>query len=532
MTEQNHDLEGKPTEVTENQTGHVDIVESRDTPEMPVNTSKEDSFAISPLSPVPQNETGTNEQNEIVLSESSEDENSPEHQLNQEVEISFDEATNRRDIFSEEEEPEIDLEDEIDLVFKSFDQLPPFLQEICACFEEKDKQMLLLSTLTVISSVLPNVYGLYNQQTVYPNLFLYVLGKAGSGKAEMRWTQKLISNIQRSNKFTEEANDSLLAKLMDKGYEGQQLPTNRSIIIPANSSTAGFLQLLDQRDGIGMLFETEGDTLVNIFKTEFGNYSDMLRKSFHHEPITSYRKTDAVMIDIQEPKLSVLISSTPNQLKGIMNSAENGLFSRFMFCSTFPVREFSDVFTVKGNSKEVIFQKGADELFVLYSKLLQIEGIEITLTATQRTKFLGFFNKNKSILTNMFNEDLDATVNRMGVITFRIMMILIVTRNMYETLESTFECSDTDFEIALELAEILLYNANKTIAQLPKQEQDVQSEAKLNLFKVLPPNEFTTKEAKEIAVRYNLQVSEREIDRFLKSACFEKLKRGIYRKVA
>ena len=426
--------------------------------------------------------------------------------------VENDKTTNRHD----DETAETDLTD----------KLPDLLQHVCSCFDSRHREMILMSSLTVISSVLPNVYGIYNHCKVYPNLFLYVIGKAGSGKGNMVWTNKLISGIERGEK-SEEATNKLLQKLMANGYGGNQLPRDAEIVIPANSSAAGFTQLFNDRGGKGLVFETEGDTLANIFKADYGNWSDIMRKAFHHEPISQYRKTEGVHVSITEPKLSVLISSTPNQLKRIISSAENGLFSRFGFIFTEPVDEFVDVFAVGKHNRDDIFNQASEELLALYGKLLQSEGCEVVFNDEQKIEFINFFNKSKSLLTNMFHEDLDASVNRAGLIMFRFAQILTVLRNNDSDLEGSFVCSDDDFEIAMELAEQLLYNANEAIRLLPRQGTDEMSDNKRSMFQMLP-DEFSTNEAKELGNRYTL--SDRTVDRFLKSACFEKVGHGKYRK--
>lgn len=412
-------------------------------------------------------------------------------------------------------------EDDQSLNFKS---LPLMLQEICSSFDDQHKEMILLSAITVISSVLPNVYGTYANERVYPNLYLYVVGKAGSGKGNMLWARRLLSAIEQSK--TETKKDGLLKQLLG---EATPLPIPNRIVIPANNSAAGFVKILNERGGKGLIFETEGDTLANVFKTDFGNYSDMLRKSFHHEPISQYRKGDDELVDITEPKLSVVISSTPNQLKRIIPNAENGLFSRFMYWITEPMEEFINVFASGEQNRSQVFDITAKELAKLYQTLNQSEGIRFLYTQEQHKEFMDFFGKYKSLLTNLFHVDLDGSVNRMGLVVFRISMILTVLRNLNSLKTDTLVCSDNDFHIALKLAEKLLFNANKVIEMLPTQAVDELSGQKLQVFQLLP-EEFTTAEAKELGSRYGM--SDRTTDRFLKTACFEKTAHGAYKKVA
>lgn len=55
-------------------------------------------------------------------------------------------------------------------------------------------------------------------------------------------------------------------------------------------------QALSDNHGWGVIFETEADTLTQALKTDYGDYSDGLRKAYHHEPITTTaaRRTSAM----------------------------------------------------------------------------------------------------------------------------------------------------------------------------------------------------------------------------------------------
>ncbi|GHV65986.1 hypothetical protein FACS1894199_08280 [Bacteroidia bacterium] len=108
-------------------------------------------------------------------------------------------------------------------------------------------------------------------------------------------------------------------------------PPMLMLIIPANTSATGLFQILNDNNGIGLIFETEGDTLAQSFKSEHGNYSDGLRKSWHHEPISYNRRKNREYVELKQPKVSALLSGTPQQVAALIPNPENGLFSRFMF---------------------------------------------------------------------------------------------------------------------------------------------------------------------------------------------------------
>ena len=61
------------------------------------------------------------------------------------------------------------------------------------------------------------------------------------------------------------------------------------LYIPANNSSSGMFQLLYDNKGKGLIFETEGDTLAQSFKSDYGNYSDGFRKAFLHETVSYFR---------------------------------------------------------------------------------------------------------------------------------------------------------------------------------------------------------------------------------------------------
>ena len=85
-----------------------------------------------------------------------------------------------------------------------------------------------------------------------------------------------------------------------------------------------------------MIFETEADTLTNMLSNkEYGNYTDLLRRAFHHETISMVRVTDQVNIEIEEPRLAVFMTCTGNQLVLLLPSSNisNGLASRILFMS-------------------------------------------------------------------------------------------------------------------------------------------------------------------------------------------------------
>jgi len=121
------------------------------------------------------------------------------------------------------------------------------------------------------------------------------------------------------------------AKKDQPSMDEPQEPPMLALLMPANSSATAFFQILNDNNGAGLMFETEGDTLAQTFKSEHGNFSDGFRKAFHHETISYLRRKDREFVELENPRLSALLSGTPKQFSALIPNAENGLFSRFIF---------------------------------------------------------------------------------------------------------------------------------------------------------------------------------------------------------
>ena len=203
------------------------------------------------------------------------------------------------------------------------------------------------------------------------------------------------------------------------------------LFIPANNSVTGVYQLISDNEGKGLIFETEGDTLAQAFKSDYGNYSDGFRKAFHHETISYYRRTDREYVDIEKPCLSTVLSGTPKQVATLIPNAENGLFSRFMFYYMNIKPTWKNVFQ---NSNKVglddYYNQLGSEFLGLYKTLKNNPEIEIRLTTTQQQQFNTFFESLQTKYINLQPEEYIATIRRLGLIAFRIMMLFTAFRIM------------------------------------------------------------------------------------------------------
>ena len=134
------------------------------------------------------------------------------------------------------------------------------------------------------------------------------------------------------------------------------------IICPPDSSAAAVKGNLKLNIGIATICETEADTLSSTLQQEWGQFSDLMRKAFQHEPITFSRLGEKSMIKLEEipcPRLSICLSGTPNQIHGLIKGIEDGMFSRIMFYSfrNVDIPAFKDVFSDTGSNLTEYFNK-------------------------------------------------------------------------------------------------------------------------------------------------------------------------------
>ncbi len=360
-----------------------------------------------------------------------------------------------------------------------YNNLPIILQDICGISQSNDERdILLLGALATFSSCIPKVYGIYGGQKVYSNLYLFVTALASAGKGLLTHCKRLVYPIHKKLReesqllkaeYDTEMNIYNANKKKSPDMEKPQKPSEKLLYIPANSSATGVFQLMSDNDGKGLIFETEGDTLAITFKSDYGNYSDGFRKAFHHETISYYRRTDREHVEIEYPQLSAVLAGTPKQVINLIPDAENGLFSRFMFYYLDMKSEWKDVFARPvDDGLESFFNDLGYRFFELYNILKSNLEIEFNLTFQQQSSFNSKFAKWQDFYEKLLGNEYNATVRRLGLITFRIAMIFTTLR-ILETGEipNSLICEDRDFHNAIAITEVLIQHAQKVYSDLP-----------------------------------------------------------------
>lgn len=431
-------------------------------------------------------------------------------------------------------------------------RLPDFLERITAIANSpEDADILILGTMAVISACLPHIYGIYADRTVYPNLFLFVTAKASSGKGRLALCRYIVEPIHdRLREIGEAEMMEFKHKLAEYNAAGKKKvnldkpeePPMRMLFIPANSSATAVYQVLNDNGGQGLMFETEGDTLANTFGSDYGNYSDGFRKAFHHETISYIRRKDREYVNIRNPRLSTLLTGTPRQILNLITDAENGLFSRFIFYFLDLRLVWNNVFASNTDTTLDDHFKELGAQFHDFNTLLQnSHDIRFVLTSSQAADFNTRFEAWQTEYAASCGDEFVASVRRLGLMTFRIAMILSALRIMEDgLLEPTLICLDADYHNAMTIASVILQHNAHIFRLLPKAETQLTKTAATGMRHTLQqrkfleslPTEFDRSTYTAIAqsLGINPRTADRTIRRWCDSGVVQNISHGKYKK--
>jgi len=414
----------------------------------------------------------------------------------------------------------------------------------------RERDIFLTGALIVLSGSLLNVEGLYDRNRQFPNLFGFIIAPAANGKGALRYAkilgdalhQKYLKDYESERKNYYEAMENYNIAIADfrkrkiSSYPDEPKSLEKkTLFIPGNSSAAMVIRQLKNSDSSGIICETEADTLSNALKQDWGGFSDLLRKAFHFECVSYARKSADEMFEITEPRLSVALSGTPDQVFRLIPSPEDGLFSRFLFY----------VFSTDMDWRDVSADEQEFDLLGFYQELSNevLEMVEwlkdyptkVNLSKEQWNFLNDFFRKMLKQVSTFNDLEASSMVKRLGVILFRILMILTAIRK-YENkrLEENIFCLESDFIIGIKMIEVFWAHGLFMFEHLPKKKrkpfQKVKNH-KQQFFDQLP-TEFSRQVALEIGADFNL--SRATVDRLIKKykqGYIQQVGYGVYSKV-
>ncbi len=380
-----------------------------------------------------------------------------------------------------------------------YSKLPNTIKDGVLAFRNEDEKLVYtISAITAISGCFSTFTGLYDGHTVHANLYTFISAPAGSGKSAMKYAKNLAEPIHKSKQvisFKATANNASNAK-------NATAPPNDLLFIPGNSSSAGIIKTMSASKHGNILIETEADTLSQVLAKDYGNFSDLLRKAFHHETISYLRSTNNEYISIDQPKLSVLLTGTPDQIRTLIPNVVDGLYSRFIFLSPKGDSQWRNVFRNSSPVTDTIKIQAAELL--KYYKEAKKHSYKFTMQQSQKDQL----NARGTMWLNAaktYGDSAMAIAKRHGLILYRICMVFSILRH-FENKKTKLkvDCSNDDLALAIEVTNMFFESSLQIFCTQSKQTYSSKN-IKLEFFyDALPVQYSVTTDLKKAAENVGL----------------------------
>ena len=431
------------------------------------------------------------------------------------------------------------------------------------------RDILLLGALTALGATMERyVRCSYSGKYQSPCLQTFFVAPPASGKSGLSLIRLLVEPIH--DKIRQQVDEEMKAYRKEKknyellgkervNTEAPQMPPNKMFLISGNNSGTGILQNIMDANGTGLICETEADTIASAISSEYGHWSDTLRKAFDHDRLSYNRRTDQEYREVKRIFLAVLLSGTPAQVRALIPSAENGLFSRPLFYYMHGIYTWADQFACGEIDLDEIFRSiGRD--WQLKLDILKEHGIHtLRLTDEQKKEFNALFSDLffRSDIAN--GNEMRSFIARLAVNICRIMSTIamlrvleipqpyqlkssdryapvpdkeIPTDNVKDGIITRWDITITpeDFKAVLGLVKPLYRHATHILSFLPSSEIPHRANADRDAFFDALGDEFTrtqlTEQATAMGIKPNTALS--WLRRLVKKGLFVMKEKGTY----
>ena len=419
-----------------------------------------------------------------------------------------------------------------------YDHLPPLLTDILKCaYSRTDRDILLISSLTLLSSVSPGVKGSLGEHDYTPAFYSIITGGSGSGKGRIAalqrmlepWQQYIYDNSRHQVEEYEElqeAYDNYKMHKRQKQTSKQPLgpaPSKpkvvkqRNLALTGNVTQARLVELLEANyPYTSCMVDTEMETVLSMFSQDFGKYNDVLNKSYHHEPVGSSTKSSGSFM-VKRPNLALLLSGTPAMLPRLIPSTENGLFSRILMYRIPGSGTYRPLTSADDSPAASEYFESWGQRVLDIGVFLDNSPTWVKFSDAQRKRLDRFFEREYYNVRSFGNEDMESTVLRYRLAIFRIGMELTALRKGESGCsERVWTISDDDFATAFHLGKVCLQHAYVVATSLQSASSEVHFRFPhhlRNLFVSLLDSFKRIDVVKEANVR---EISESTVDKFLR----------------
>ena len=343
--------------------------------------------------------------------------------------------------------------------------LPAMLRELGGHYPAgPERDVAITSALAVLSGAMPNTRVAHYDKDYGLHLMFCLVARSGGGKGVLDQVAQLVGLVDKS------VREDSQWKIDDwKRIRGMTPPKQRgdlppcpfptSYLIPANASKSYVLRSVAEAGEVACMVETEIDTFVGASEQEWGDFSDLVRKAFHHEDYRMGRvgSGDGETTVIERPSLALAISGTWGQFTRLYGqNVENGFFNRFLFyVSNAQPRWRSPRPTDKSFRRDAWFKRTAQDVVGLYDVLKhRAAPLRIHLTPEAWDRMDGVYGTAYD--DAVAGDDRDSVlpfVQRSALMALRLTGVLTVLRAWEHNvdLDGSAVLTATDFDAALAL---------------------------------------------------------------------------------
>lgn len=383
--------------------------------------------------------------------------------------------------------------------------------------------------LTLASAIIPTVQFLNKDaRKTKANLYYAAVAKAGSNKSRVGKLDRFLLPIHQKIR-----DDEAFRKSM-RPSNAPRVPS-KNVLVSGNITRARVIEHLVANGEVPLvIIDSEMDSITTSMQVDQGGFRAELRKAYHHEFISSSKKTDDELLEVHSPHLSILVTGTFDQAVKYLFPVTDGFASRHLFDVNMAPSEFSKYEVASKASPELTYSIWSSHFLRMW-EYYQNDNVLVTFSQEQidllNTMGSGWEEELKE-------EEADNSTDflyRHILMVLKVATVLTAFRCYFEnTVSESVTCDAEDFSFALEIVQDSYEDAQTLLALMPKsKEYKVEmTEVGTRLYELLP-SKFTTAEAYPFGKRCN--ISDRQTRAYLKRFCaLERLTRmgkGLYEKL-
>ena len=419
------------------------------------------------------------------------------------------------------------------------DRFPGLLSDVLkVAADDREYDLMLLSSLTVLSTVMPGVSGMLKKQLYKPPFYTLIIGPSGSGKGCINVVRKLADPWQdyifdiskamvKEYEEQKELSDNYKAQVRAaKGKKPVGLPPEEPVPVcqkrlhmSGYTTTARMIEQLDVNSPYAsFLYETELESVNNTIMQDFGGYSYVLNQAFQHERIGCSSKTNGTSF-IEFPELGFLATGTPGMLLKLIPSTESGLYSRLLIYRITGRADYQPLTSVDDTMCSVRYFERLGQRVLDMAVHLEKSPTFVVFSDKQRKRLDRYFEREYNNVRVFGNDDVASVVLRHRLIIFRIAMTLTgIRKGETKGTAEEIEILDDDFDIAFHIGTRCLSHSLLVSTSLKHSDTDQRHklpDAQVDLFDVMPDEFKTSDIIDEAGVR---GISRSSVFRMLKKA--------------